>query len=357
MARALRAVPAGTAAFGLVLAVASPAAVAGVANAGIPGAPKGNPLAGLPWGNFSGPGEEVFPAYRAATGRQRYLLGLIALRPRVRWFGLWNPPAEATARQYIANVIGGNPNVLAQLAVFRMQPWEGEACTRLPTAAEQASYKQWINGFAAGIGSARVALILQPDLPFAACAPHRSPLPLRLVSYAAQKFSSLPHTSVYIDAGAADWVTVGTAVSLLRGAGVRFTRGFALNATHYDSTERQILMGAQVVRALARKGIAGRHFVINTATNGRPFTFQQVGPAAFQKAAVCRSRKSVRCVTLGIPPTPDVANPRWGLSRHARSLAAGMVDAYLWIGRPWLDNQSDPFDLQRSLALASSTPF
>jgi hypothetical protein len=29
----------------------------------------------------------------------------------------------------------------------------------------------------------------------------------------------------------------------------------------------------------------------------------------------------------------------------------------MWIGRPWLDNQADPFDLQRALALARSTPF
>ena len=41
------------AACALLLAV--PAASAGVANAGIAGAPSSNPLAGLPWGNYSGP--------------------------------------------------------------------------------------------------------------------------------------------------------------------------------------------------------------------------------------------------------------------------------------------------------------
>ena len=43
--------------------------------------------------------------------------------------------------------------------------------------------------------------------------------------------------------------------------------------------------------------------------------------------------------------------------RRARTLARSVVDAYLWLGRPWLDNQNDPFDLQRSLALARTTPF
>lgn len=342
-----------------VLGLTSSTAVAGVANAGVPGASPSDPLAGLPWGNYSGRDDEVFPAYRQAQGAEKQLLGLIALRPRVRWFGAWYPnsEAQATASEYIANATGGNPNVLAQLAVFRLVPWEAAACHSLPTAAEQASYRQWIDAFAAGIGESRVALILQPDLPFASCAPHRSRMPLQLVAYAAREFSALPHTSVYIDAGAGDWPTVGTATSLLLSAGVRYTRGFALNATHYDSTQREILFGARVAGALGRAGVPGRHFVINTASNGRPFTAQQYHGPDFDNATVCRTRSSRRCVTLGIPPTTNVASPRWGLSPRARSLAARLVDAYLWIGRPWLDNQADPFDLQRSLALARTTPY
>jgi endoglucanase len=341
----------------LLSLVSAGPALAGTANAGIADAPASNPLVGLPWGNYSGRDDEVFPYYRQSRGQNRRLLALIALRPRVRWFGGWYPDAYSAARDYIDNVTGGNPNVLSQLAIFRLDPWENAACHALPTASDQASYRQWIDAFAAGIGSARVALILQPDLPFAACAPHHSRLPLQLVSYAARRFSALPHTSVYIDVGAADWVTVGRATSLLLGAGVRYARGFALNDTHYDSTQRQILFGAQVVGALARAGVRGRRFVINTSSNGRPFIYQQYHGPDYDNAYVCRSRASRRCVTLGIPPTTDVASPRWGLSRRARILARRYVDAYLWIGRPWLYNQNDPFDLQRSLSMASTTPF
>jgi len=320
-------------------ALLAPAAQAGVANSGLPGAPA-DPLAGLPWGNYTGPQDEVFPAYRAATGRDRQLLGLIALRPRVRWFGAWYPSdqIEQTVAAYIANATGANPGALAQVAVFRLVPWEGAACRRVPTAAQQAAYRQWIQAFAAGIGASRVALILQPDLPFALCAPHHSKVALSLVAEAAQVFDALPHTTVYIDAGAADWPTVRQDVDLLKAAGVAGTRGFALNATHYDSTAREIAFGAKVVRGLAAAGIPGRHFVINTAANGRPFTYQQYHGPDFDNAAVCRSR-------------------RWGLPAADRALAAREVDAYLWYGRPWLDNQADPFDLTRSLALAATTPF
>lgn len=343
-----------------VLACLAPPARAGAANAGVPGASPRDPLAGLPWGNYSGPLDEVFPSYRAVTGAQRRLLGLVALRPRMRWFGAWYPDDQArlVARQYLDNVTGGDPAVLAQMAVFRLAPWEGTACRRLPTAAEQVSYRRWVDGFAAGIGAARVAMVLQPDLPFAACAPDRSRAPLKLVAYAARVFSALPHTTVYIDAGAGDWPTVAEAVRLLRGAGVRYTRGFALNATHYDSTANEIRFGARVVRGLAAAGVRGARFVINTSSNGRGFTYQQYhDPATFDNARVCASRASRRCVTLGIPPTIDVASRRWGLSRTDRALAARYVDAYLWIGRPWLLDQADPFSLSRTLQLARTTPF
>lgn len=342
-----------------LLAGAGSPARAGVANAGL--APAGSdPLSGLPWGNYSGPLDEVFPSFRAASGGERRLLGLVAQRPRMRWFGGWYADfqAQSIAQQYIAGTTAGNPDVLAQMAVFRLKPWEAQACRRLPTAAEQASYKRWIDGFARGIGDARVALVLQPDLPFANCVPHHSRLPLELVAYAARIFAALAHTTVYIDAGAGDWPSVGEAAWLLRAAGVRYVRGFALNATHYDRTENEIRFGAKVVRALSRSGVPGKRFVINTSSNGHGFTFQQYNDAAtFDNARLCPTRSSTRCAALGIPPTVDVASPRWGLSPTARALAARYVDAYLWIGRPWLDNQAQPFDLQRTLGLARTTPF
>ena len=342
-----------------VLALAVPAH-AGVVNAGVASAGTSDPLAGLPWGNYSGPEDEVFPAYDGARGATRRLLGRVALSPRMRWFGSWYADQwiGSTLRKYLANVTGGNPSVMAQMAIFRLDPWENAACASLPNAAQQASYRRWIDNAAAAIGSARVALVLQPDLPFAECVPHHSQIPMHEVAYAARVFSALPHTSVYIDAGAGDWPSVGEAVALLRAAGIRYARGFALNATHYDPTEGEIRFGAKVARGLAAAGFPNRHFVINTSSNGRGFTFQQYAHAAdYDNARVCRSRTQRHCVTLGIPPTSDVSNRRWRLSGTARALAARYVDAYLWIGRPWLYNQADPFDEQRTLLLAETTPF
>jgi endoglucanase len=283
---------------------------------------------------------------------------LIALRPRPLWFGTWDADSEAksVAQSYIANVTHGRDDVLAQMVVFRLDPWEQVACAPPPDAAQQASYRRWTDGFASGIGSARVALVLQPDLPEALCGSGYSRVPVNLVAYSARAFGSLPHATVYIDAGAADWETVHQAVSLLRASGIRHARGFALNDTHYDSTQNEIIFGQKVVRGLAGAGVPGRHFVINTAENGHPFTYGQ-HQGNFQEPVVCATRGSRRCASLGIPPTTDVTNPRWHLSRVTRAIAARLVDAYLWVGRPWLYYGSDPFELQRALALARTTPF
>jgi endoglucanase len=311
----------------------------------------------MQWGIYTGAYDGIYSAYRAAQGDTKRLLAKIALRSTAHWFGAWirDTDAEASARRYIQSVTGGDSNLLAQIAVFRLDPWEQVACSTVPGAARQGSFRSWINGFARGIGDARAVLILQPDVPFALCSPGQRRW-LDMLAYASGRFTALPHTTVYIDAGAAQWASVGQAASLLERAGVRHARGFALNTTEYDSTARELSFGAQILRRLGAAGIRGKHFVINTAENGAPFLNGQY-PGDPSNPRVCASRHDRICATLGIPPTTRVADPRWGLSPQARSLAARYADAYLWIGRPWLASGAGAFDLHRALGLIKSSPF
>jgi len=344
---------------GVALSLIPAAAQAGTANAGIPHASRTNPLAGLPWGVYTGPYDSsVYPYYAKAQGRNRQLLAKIALRPQAFSFGSWfsDQDIATVVRQYIQNATGGNPNVLAQAAVFRLDPWEGQACPHGSwSRSDQASYRAWIRGFATGIGSSRIAIVLQPDMPFATCA--GSSVPYQLVSYAARILSSRPHATVYIDAGARYWpMPFSSAVTMLERAGVRYARGFALNDTEYDSTGAELEYGAKLAAALAAGGYPKKHFVINTAENGSPFlNGQYLGNVGNPR--VCRSSHDLLCATLGIPPTSRTAASRWGLSSSQRSIAVRYADAYLWVGRPWLDYGSAPFDLSRALGLAASTPF
>lgn len=321
-----------------------------------PAAAGGNPLANLTWGNYASKYDALYDDYAQSTGARRALLARIALQPHMRWFGSWTADADIykQIKEYIATTTKGDPNTLVQMAIFRLDPWEGAACRTLPTAAQQASYKRWIANAAAAIGSAHVAMVLQPDLPFAFCVPHRSLIPLGLVSYAARTFSALPHTSVYIDAGAQDWKTPQNTAWMLRMAGVAHARGFALDATHFDGLVSEIRFGGAVAHQLYLKGVVGRKFVINTDENGRPFRVGQVSTARFNNMTPCTKPSQHYCSAIGVPPTWHVANSTFGLPGWAAALAKRECDAYLWFGRPWLKPPS-VFRDDYALSLARST--
>jgi hypothetical protein len=123
--------------------------------------------------------------------------------------------------------------------------------------------------------------------------------------------------------------------SMLEQAGVRCVRGFSLNTSEYDTTSSEVEYGARLVQALAKAGIRGTHFVLNTAENGAGFLNDDY-PGDVNHPRVCSSSHDRLCVTLGIPPTTQVASRRWQLSGADARLAFRYVDAYVWAGRPWL---------------------
>ena len=242
--------------------------------------------------------------------------------------------------------------------MFRATPWEGQTCSRPPTADEQTAYKAWIRRFAEAIGESRVAIMLQPDLPLALQCPETAGPTVQLTYFAAQTVQrAFPTSSIYLDAGAADWAKIDNMTALLAQSGIEFARGFTLNASHSDSTKAQVFYGAQLAQALAAKGYPDRHFVVNTAANGRPFThtyYRQHYRAIYGNSAPqCQTTTQRRCVTLGIPPTTQVASRRWGFGPTARQLAAQYCDGYLWIGRPWINHEV--LDLPRALDIARTT--
>lgn len=321
-----------------------------------------NPLAGGTWGVYRGSADGVYPAYQRAQGARKALLARVALRPRVRWFGGWMSAAQAGAkvRDYIRTTQAGDPDVLVQLAVFRLWPHGEGAKNRPMTAAEQDRYRRWVDAVAQAIGGSRVAIVLEPDLAVS-LGGWQPPVRAALTAYAAHAFAQLPRAATYIDASDSDWLPVSQAAALLLVSGIGEARGFALGATHYSGTADDIAYGRSLVAALAAAGVPGRHFVIDTADNGRPFTWAQYWAAHphgdFDNAEACRSTTQLRCDTLGIPPTWQVVDPRLQLSADLQQAAAGLVDGYLWFGRPWLYRQASPFKLGRTLRVAATTPF
>lgn len=324
-----------------------------------------NPLAGRTWGVARDQYENVYAAYARASGLTKQRLARIALTPRVRWYGAWQPASQLNKMlsSYIqlAKADGG-PRTVVQAAVFRLTPAEKDSCRRVATAAEVASYKSWIDAFSravsANIGDARMMIDLEPDLPHWECSPNGSKLHRTMTAYAARVLGATKNTSTYIDAGASDWRSVPQAVSLLKGSGIQYVRGFILNNTHYTTTTDNVNHGYALAKALDRAGFKNKHFVINTSNNGRGFSYgyyhSRHPSAPYDNAPTCTSAAQNGCVTLGIPATTDVANAKWGLSHLVDVRAALRVDGYVWSGRSWLTMQAYPFNMARALNMAKT---
>jgi endoglucanase len=348
------------------------ASTADSAAGAVPGAPMAasstnphNPLAGRSWGVYEGNADPAWKPYVDASGDTKQALATIALAPKAKFFGAWIPNDLIAQRvqEYVDNATSADPKALVQLALFRMVPWEQDACHRLPTKAERASYKQYVDIVARTLGRTHAAVVLQPDGPILRCVPHGSLVPARLLRYAAHTLSAQPHVSVYIEMGSSDWFVgrPGEAVHMLLETGVAHTRGFALDTSHFDSVGRQISFGHKIVKGLAAHGVHHKHFVIDTSDNGHAFTgewYHRTHPnSPLGYAQPCSSAGQKRCVALGIPPTTDVASPSWGLSATRTATAARLVDGYLWVSRPWLVNQSGSFSLQRALSEIRYSPY
>lgn len=324
-----------------------------------------NPLAAAPWAVDRSGRNGLYPAYASSGGSTRALMARIAERPRASWFTEMdsNDSVAGAVRSYIAaQQAEYGADALIQMSVFREWP-DGESGRDKPLSRdEQASYKQWVDNVANAIGTARVAMVLEPDLGLNAAQHHTADPGVRLglVRYAAQRFSALDRTSVYLDASDSDWLSLGTIVPILEAAGVQYARGIALGATHYASVASDIDYGSQIVQALAADGIADKHVVIDTADNGHPFTwtaYRDTHPGMdFDNAVPCQSPSQAVCDALGVPPTPNTASYP-GLSAAQVAEARQYVDAYLWFGRPWLIRQAAPFSLERSVEVARFTPF
>lgn len=327
---------------------------------------------------------ETDPARKAALAK-------IAKTPKARWFANCRSCNVADVRRNVASYVKdaqrGKPDALVQLAIFGLWP-DGEVVDgkRPVMSWTMAQYQAWIKDIAAGIGSARVAIILEPDLAISANHANggremRDPsaaLRMRMTAWSAKYLAqTLRREAIYIDAGSADWLYVDEAVRLLMASGIQYVRGFALGATHYDSVPMNVAFAAKVRAALAQQGIRGKRAVIDTADNGRPFTWKQWDDRwgdlyrstrneyyQFDNTPTCGSTTERVCQALGHRPTWNPLGPestKTGLTTSTlRTKAGKTVDGYLWFGRGWRWMQQGGGDDRtefRMVRMANATRF
>ncbi|GAA4807758.1 hypothetical protein GCM10025786_09370 [Nocardioides caeni] len=328
-----------------------------------------NPLADSgPWphSTITTAANPEYNNYLAAQRPQRKAaMAEIALTPRMRWFANCSTcnveRIRDTVTKYVADTRRKDPGALVQLAIFGLWPRGEHVNGRRPamTRNDLIAYKRWIKQLAAGLGNARTAIVLEPDLAISANHGGLSdPTPARRMAATAWSANYLATTlrgeAIYLDAGSADWLTIDNAVRLLSRSGIQHVRGFALGATHYDSVPDNVDYAARLSAALARAGHRAKRGVIDTADNGTPFTWPQWNARwgalyrrtgnkayAFDNTPTCGSSTEQVCQTIGHQPTWDVVGPeagKLGLGEQQTALrtqAERYVDAYLWFGRGW----------------------
>lgn len=321
-----------------------------------------NPVAGYRWGIPGGSSDLLWSTYRSARGTTHTMLGRIVLHPRTAWYTSVTaaPNIASRIRDNITREQNGNPNVQVWLALFRLWPHNEGAKAQPLSSSDIAAYKRWMHNAARGIGSARTAVVLEPDMPVALTG-WRPSVRVSMVRWSAQLLSRLPNTTVYIDGGSSDWLTVAGAARLLKQAGVGYVRGFALGITHRASTASEVSYGAKVAAALSRMGVAGKHFIVDTADNGHPYTYAQFFAdhpyGDWENPPACSSRVHRDCNSLGIPPTTDVTNPAWHLPAGEQKALRRRVDAFMWVDRVWLNRNDTTFTVPYAVAIARSWPF
>ena len=292
----------------LVLAVA-------LAVSGSPAAAQAgpNPLAGMRlYVDRGSPSWDQWRAYRRAGQRRKAaLVWKIAREPKALWLGRFTRP---NFRHKVRRLIRPARRQ-GSVPVFTVMRAQSTGCGPSYTGggpAEDAATRAWYRRLARAIGRARVVIAFEPDsLGTIDChARSRRDDRIRLLRYGVDTLSRLPNATIYLEGGASDWEPARRTARQLRAIGIAKVRGFMLNATHHDWTRTNIRHGLDISRR-----VGGKHFVINTAENGR-------GPVHYRLAN--GRRITVWCNPprrgLGVPPTTNTSNP--------------MVDAYLWINRP-----------------------
>jgi endoglucanase len=312
--RALLAIP-------LLLAALLPASALGQAvdPRGVdPSSP--NPLLGLTF--YNDPNSPSMESYRwlQRTGRDAAanLIWKIASHPKGLWLGNHTRPNfEIKVRRLIDPA-----REQGQVPLFTVLRAESNQCKpdyQAGGPAADARTRNWYDHLARVIGDDRVVIAFEPDSTgtIECLAPSRRDDRYRLLAYGVDVLSKLPNATIYLEGEAADWEPARIVARKLRRIGIDKVRGFMLNATHYEWTAANIRFGLEVSRLTG-----GKHFVINTAENGR-------GPVHYRewidRASHIWRQRNIWCNPglrgVGPPPTTDTSRP-------------DKVDAYLWINRP-----------------------
>ena len=161
------------------------------------------------------------------------------------------------------------------------------------------------------IGNDRVVIAFEPDsLGTIDClAPSRRDDRLRLLRYGVTALSKLPNATIYLEAGASDWEAASRTAKQLRAIGDREGAGLHAQRHPLRLDGRNIQHGLDISRR-----VGGKHFIINTAENGR-------GPVHYPSGGrriTCGATPACAGSARRRPPIPPTQGRRLPMDQPAR---------------------------------------
>ncbi|MET9895519.1 glycoside hydrolase family 6 protein [Streptomyces sp. NPDC006465] len=241
--------------------------------------------------------------------RRAVIASRIADRPAAVWFADFTPSTITGRVRAVTSAAAAQGRVPVVVPYAIPQRDCGGASDG--GAPDLAAYDGWIDGFAAGLGSGEVVVVLEPDsIAQSDCLGEGE---------RADRFASLaragrvlkaanPRARVYFDAGHSDWNPAAEQAALLGRAGAASAAssdGIFTNVSNFHRTSDEIAYARRVLSAL--RGPAHLGAVIDTSRNGN-----------------------------GAPPDGEWCDPAGRRIGRAPTLNTGEagIDAYLWVKLP-----------------------
>ncbi|MEZ0163403.1 glycoside hydrolase family 6 protein [Kineococcus sp. LSe6-4] len=257
-----------------------------------------NPLAGARF--WVDPDSNARREATRSTGSTAAAFAKIADQPSTVWLGDWNRTQDVRGR--VSDVVRA-ATAAGTVPVFALYAVPGRDCGNhsaggLPDAA---AYGAWIREVAAGIGTSRVVVVLEPDAlaQYDCLPPTARGVRSAVLRDAVGVLAGAPGAVTYLDAGTSRWIPADTMAQRLREAGVGQARGFALNVSNFGTTDQEAAYGARLSSLLG-----GASYVVDTSRNGNGTDGTWCNPPGR---------------ALGAPPTASTGRPN--------------LDALLWVKR------------------------
>jgi endoglucanase len=191
--------------------------------------------------------------------------------PTFIWQGDWSRRPRTEVAGWAASAKAAGKVLPVTLYAF---PRSGYSAGGLNSLGE---YQAWVDEVSAGIGSTRAIVIVEPDALYLANRMQDGTTAQVAISYAVKKLkSSNPNTKVYLESSY--WFDSALQSQWLRAAGVAQTAGFVMNVSSFETTTKVATIAEAVTRDLARHGVSGKKYLIDTGRNGNGPLTAAFGP-------------------------------------------------------------------------------